>query len=304
MRIIISLLATLVLSVSAFAENITVLSFNMGSRNRTATQVADMIAAAHADVAFLQEIWVKAPQNTALHTMVAQLGTDDWDFATSSAYSLTTVQTVGEETYKTGGNGQNNAILYNKKKLALIDLADDLGFTHFDGDYRFDKNAVQAVRLALQADAEHECIAINVHLPYTDKAHRTRDVRTLERLYAHFKLRYGVLIAGDFNYHRKDLTTRNFDYVDGTEKWYVDRNFGIPTTLSTKGDTLILFANDYDHFVYSPKITVIEQMHRAFSDTKEKSCESLPFGTAVYTNSNTYRKEVSDHVPIIMVIDL
>ncbi len=305
-RVFITLIA-FAIAASVFAEKVTLLSFNMGARNRTATEVATMIFASGADIAFIQEIWVKSPQNTALKTMTAQLQRDsgsDWDFVTTSAYCLTEPQTVGEENYKTGGNGQNNAILYNKQKLRLTDLADDIGFTHFDGDYLFDKNTVQLVRVSLAAAPDHTAVGINVHLPYTDKAHRARDLRTLERLYSRYKLRIGVIIAGDFNYHRKDLTTRNFDAVDGTERWYSDRNVGIPTTLSSKATDAVVFANDYDHFIYSPGITVTTEMHRAFSDTKEKVIPSIPFGTTTYTNSIDYHKAVSDHVPIMLVLEM
>ncbi|MDE7139353.1 MAG: endonuclease/exonuclease/phosphatase family protein, partial [Treponemataceae bacterium] len=259
MRRFFSALAVLALAAAAFAERVTLLSFNMGGRNRTAAAVAAMIAESHADIAFLQEIWVRAPNNAALKAMAAQLGDGRWDFATSSAYRLAAPATAKGETYKAGANGQNNAILYDTAKVTLHDLADEAGFTHFDGDFLFDKNTVQLVRLTLRGGSRAQFVAINVHLPYTDKAHRRRDLRTLERLYARYKRTGGIVVAGDFNTRRADLTARNFDFVDGTEQWFSDRHFGIATTLSTKGDDLIRFANDYDHFVYNKRITVAAQ---------------------------------------------
>lgn len=303
MRRFFSALAVLALAAAAFAERLTLLSFNMGGRSRTAAAVAAMIAESHADIAFLQEVWVRAPENAALKAMTAQLGDGDWDFVSSASYSLTETKTVGNETYKTGGNGQNNAIVYDTAKVALHDLADEAGFTHFDGDFLFDKNTVQLVRFSLRGDPQTQFVAINVHLPYTDKAHRSRDLRTLERLYARSKRTGGIVIAGDFNTRRADLTARNFDFVDGTERWFSDRHFGIPTTLSTKDDRQIRFANDYDHFVYSKHITVAAQMSRAFSDSRGTTVPGLPFGTTVYTSSTAYRAAVSDHVPIILTLE-
>ena len=300
----IALLAALMLAATGYAERLTLLSFNMGGRSRTAAAVADMIAAAGADVAFLQEVWVRAPQNAALHTMAARLGDGTWDFAVTSAYQLTEAVSAGGETYAAGRNSQNNAILYDAAKVTLDDLADEAGFTRFDGGFRFDKNTVQLVRIAARGDPERWLYAINVHLPYTDRVHRARDLATLERLYARCKQRGGVVIAGDFNIPRGELTTRNFDFVDGTERWFADRNAGIATTLSTKGNDRVVFASDYDHFVYSPRVTVAEQMRRAFTDARGRTLKSLPFGTTVYTNSVAYRKEVSDHVPIVIVLDL
>lgn len=303
MRRILALLAVLALAAAAYAERLTLLSFNMGGRNRTAAAVADMIAESHADIAFLQEIWVSAPQNTALKAMAAQLGDGRWDFATSSAYSLTGPKTARGESYKAGGNGQNNAILYDTTKVTLDDLADEAGFTRFDGEFLFDKNTVQLVRFTLRGGSRAQFVAVNVHLPYTDKVHRARDLRTLERLYARYKRSGGIVIAGDFNTRRTELTARNFDFVDGTEQWFSDRHFGIATTLSTKGDDRVQFANDYDHFVYSKPITVAAQMSRAFSDSRGKTVPSLPFGTTIYTSSTAYRAAVSDHVPIVITLE-
>lgn len=303
MRRFFAALALIALAAAACAERLTLLSFNMGGRSRTAAAVAAMIAESHADIAFLQEIWVHAPENAALKAMAAQLGDGRWDSATSSAYRLAAPATAKGETYKAGANGQNNAILYDTAKVTLHDLADEAGFTHFDGDFLFDKNTVQLVRFSLRGDPQTQFVAINVHLPYTDKAHRRRDLRTLERLYARYKRTGGIVVAGDFNTRRANLTARNFDFVDGTEQWFSDRHFGIATTLSTKGDDLIRFANDYDHFVYNKRITVAAQMSRAFSDSRGKTVPSLPFGTTVYTSSTAYRAAVSDHVPIVITLE-
>ncbi|MBQ4378252.1 MAG: hypothetical protein II821_03535 [Treponema sp.] len=164
MKKITSFLFLFFLSVFLFAEPLRLLSFNMGGRNRTSSQVGEMICEA-------------------------------------------------------GTNGQNNAIFYNSEKLELINLAEDTGFSDFGGDtknparnFLFDKNTCQVVKFTHKSSENKtpsEFIAVNVHLPYTDKAHRARDVSTLERLYARYKQKYPVIIAGDFNYYRKEIS----DYV-------------------------------------------------------------------------------------------
>ena len=307
MKKISSVILLFFLSALLFAQNLKFLSFNMGSRNKTALEVADMIKESRADVVFLQEIWVSAPKDDALVKMCARLGKSDWDFVSSSGYMLQSVQKIGKETYKTGGNGQNNAIIYNKAKISLKNLANELEFTHFgktEANFLFDKNNVIVVELSSKEKPEQKCIAIDIHLPYNDKEHRKRDLETLERLYAHYKFKYAVLIAGDFNYNRRDLTKRNFDYVDGTEKWFYDPNFGICTTLSTKGEEQVVFSNDYDHFIFNKKIAVTEQMHRAFSDSVEMRLESIHFGKMNFFNSVDFRKRISDHVPIMMSAEI
>ena len=136
---------------AVYAEKITLLSLNMGAKGRTAYKIADMIDESEADIVFLQEVWVKDPENAALNRMLKRLG-DDWDFVTSSSYALMEMRYVGEESYKTGGYAQNNAIVYNRKKLVLTDLADEVGFTDFNGDYLFDKNNVQLVEFKLNKE--------------------------------------------------------------------------------------------------------------------------------------------------------
>ena len=288
---------------AAFAEEITLLSFNMGAKGRTAVKIADMISESGADVVFLQEVWVKHPENAALKRMVGRLG-NDWDFATSSSYALMEMQYKGEETYKTGGYAQNNAILYNKKKLVLTDFADEVGFTDFDGEYLFDKNNVQLVafKLAENRSSSYDLYAINVHLPYNDYQHRMRDLETLEKLYAKYKRSAALVIAGDFNLNRSVLTTRNFDFVDGSERWFSDMNYGIATTVSPSKKSGVFFVNDYDHFIYNRKVMAVVEMHRAFSEGRKQNSDFIRFGSEVYTRGVDYREAVSDHVPIMLTV--
>jgi endonuclease/exonuclease/phosphatase family metal-dependent hydrolase len=304
-----------------YAEKITLLSLNMGAKGRTANKIADMIDESGADIVFLQEVWVKDPENAALNRMLKRLG-DDWDFVTSSSYALMEMRYVGEESYKTGGYAQNNAIVYNRKKLVITDLADEVGFTDFDGDYLFDKNNVQLVEFKLN-NKKSKLYAINVHLPYNDYQHRIRDLETLEKLYAKYKHSSALVIAGDFNLNRSALTVRNFDFVDGTKRWFSDPNYGIATTVSPSKKSGVFFVNDYDHFICNKKTKVVEEMHRAFAGGKNDSarktdsdgrgdsssgrgkfCEELRFGKDSFSSGADYREAISDHVPIMMTIEL
>ena len=298
-----------------YAEKITLLSFNMGAKGRTAPKIADMIYESGADIVFLQEVWVSHPENRALNRMIDQLGSEDWGFATSSSYALMEMRYVGEESYKTGGYAQNNAILYNKKKLVLNDLADEVGFTNFDGKYLFDKNNVQLVAFRLVkgktksdtgATSDVKLYAINVHLPYNDYQHRIRDLETLESLYSKYKHSSALVVAGDFNLNRSMLTNRNFDFVDGNKRWFSDLNYGIATTVSPSKKKGLYFVNDYDHFIYNKKAKVVKEMYRAFlqEDLKGKYCEDFHFGKESFSSGADYRDAISDHVPIIMTIEL
>ena len=301
---------------AAFAEKLKLLSLNMGAKGRTAALIADMIDESGADIVFLQEVWVKPPENAALNRMVGRLG-KDWAFVTSSSYALMEMQYKGEETYKTGGYAQNNAILYNRKKLSVTDFADVLGFTDFDGEYLFDKNNVQVVafKLAGTSSTSYDLYAINVHLPYNDYQHRMRDLETLEKLYAKYKRSAALVIAGDFNLNRSVLTARNFDFVDGSKRWFSDPNYGIATTVSPSNKDYAIFVNDYDHFIYNKKAKIAEEMHRAFSedkaseasgfyDARKRSSDIIRFGKNVYTRGVDYREAVSDHIPIMLAVEV
>ena len=306
---------------AVYAEKITLLSLNMGAKGRTAYKIADMIDESGADIVFLQEVWVKDPENAALNRMLKRLG-NDWDFVTSSSYALMEMRYVGEESYKTGGYAQNNAIVYNRKKLVITDLADEVGFTDFDGDYLFDKNNVQLVEFKLN-NKKSKLYAINVHLPYNDYQHRIRDLETLEKLYAKYKYSSALVIAGDFNLNRSALTVRNFDFVDGSKRWYSDPNYGIATTVSPSKKSGVFFVNDYDHFICNKKTKVVEEMHRGFAGGKNDSarktdsdgrgdsssgrgkfCEELIFGKESFSSGADYREAISDHVPIMITIEL
>ena len=302
----------IILGNAVYAEKINLLSFNMGAKGRTANKIADMIAESGADIVFLQEVWVKHPENAALKRMVGRLG-NDWAFVTSSAYALMEMRYVGEEAYKTGGYAQNNAIVYNRKKLVFADLADEVGFSDFSGDYLFDKNNVQLVAFKLVDGKEdrtsaYDLYAINVHLPYNDYQHRIRDLETLEKLYAKYKHNAALVIAGDFNLNRSYLTKCNFDFVDGSNRWFSDLNYGIATTVSPSKKAGLFFVNDYDHFIYSKKTKVVEEMHRAFVGELEagrgKFCEDFRFGKESFSSGAGYREAISDHVPIMMTIEL
>lgn len=308
------------LSALLFAEELKLVSFNMGARSRTASQVAEMIETSGADIVCVQEIYLQSEKDDAAKKITAHLSKKNqkWEYLSTSGYLLQNLITIKNETFKTGGNGQNNAIFFNKDTLQAEDLAGEAGFTEFGSKkfdpatvseeflksaYLFDKNNVQLVKITPVSSPEKPFILMNAHLPYTDKEHRKRDLASLERLFSKYKLKFPVILAGDFNTHRKDLAKRNFDIVDGTESWYYDPNFGLPTTLSTKGESEIIFANDYDHFVMNKKVRVVEKMHRLGSDSNSKTEKEILFGRAAYTNSISFRKEISDHSPITITIE-
>ncbi|MCH5291065.1 MAG: endonuclease/exonuclease/phosphatase family protein [Treponema sp.] len=295
-----------------FAGTLKILSFNMNGRTNDdmVERLSSLIDTSGADIVFLQEVTKgKADKSwSVLDRVVWKLGTSSWAYCTTFAYSLPRTVERGNpaETYVFCAKNQNNAVLYKKLAVRVKDRASEFGFNSFSGRFLFDKNTVQVLEVVPCENTkpqEFSFVAINVHLPYTDKAHRARDLATLEALYASCKLRQPVLVAGDFNTRRRDLTKRNFDHVDGDDRWFSDPAVGLKTTLSTSGTEEVVFANDYDHFVFSKTLPVSVSMRRVSVQDGKDRTRSVSFGNATYTSSSAFRKDVSDHIPIELLLE-
>lgn len=247
------------------------------------------------------KIFKTAKEKNILDDFTTLLG-KNWSYYSTANYAIRSNITMGEENYVYCDANQNNAILYNGYKVLAKDMATELGFAEFKGNFLFDKNTVQVLEFRISGKETEKFIVINVHLPYTNYEHRMRDLKTLEKLYTKYKLSMGVLIGGDFNLYRGDLTKRNFDFVDGNNSWYYDKNFGLKTTFSTDKDS-IKFVSDYDHFVYNEKIKIKENMSRVSIKTKDDSVQSIKLGKKTYNSSKDIRKYISDHVPIGITIN-
>lgn len=285
-----------ILATFIFATDLNILSFNMAHLKRQNASdytewldnICSIVKESKADIVYLQEVAIelekipnislfkKAKANNILDDITVKLG-KSWSYYSTADYAIRKNQTVENEQYTYCDMNQNNAILYNRNKVLAKDKAENIGFTTFTGKYLFDKNNVQVIEFSLVGQASKKFIAINVHLPYSNIEHRKRDMETLEKLYASYKLTNAVLIAGDFNTYRKDLIKRNFDFVDGTDSWYIDSSFGLKTTL-TKNPNKVSFANDYDHFIYNKKISIAKSMKRAFISEKSDEISEYKIG--------------------------
>lgn len=320
-KFVIALFSLLIFVTAAWALELTALSFNVNGSSTEHRQQNDdwvlelysIIEQSNAHIVLLQEVAIPlqkrydtayfktAQKNNVLDTLCSLLG-DGWQYCSSANYGIRKSITVGDEIYREGNMTQNNAILYNSSLLHADDWAERLGFTTFSGDYLFDKNTVQVIAFSpVETSAESKTVLVmNVHLPYNNKEHQARDVQTVESLYARYKVRYPILIGGDFNIHRKDLVTRNFDFVDGSDSWYYDRNFGLKTTLSRSKEDCFKLANDYDHFVYNARLVVRGKTELLFSHTRSDYYTSVQLGTCVYTSSKEFSQKISDHAPIVI----
>ena len=321
MKKFVSICVLLCFFACAAAAEITLMSFNLAHLKRQGAEgydewaktVCAVIKEAKADVVLLQEVPIelektanplfkRAKKNNVLDDFAKMLGSG-WLYCSTANYAIRKNMEVGGESYVYCDMNQNNAMLYDSKKVLARDLAEQVGFAKFDGKYLFDKNNVQAVEFRVSGAESEKFVAINIHAPFNNLEHRSRDLATLEKLYASLKMRSAVIIAGDFNTPRKELKTRNFDGVDGEDSFFSDRNFGLKTTLSSKGEGIAL-ANDYDHFIYSKKVNVVKSMRRAFVQGKEARLDSYTVGERTFLTSAELKKSLSDHLPIVLEISL
>lgn len=208
---------------------------------------------------------------------------------------------INNQTYSKATANQTNAILYNSSIFNVIDKAKEFGFTDFSGEYLFDKNNVQIIEFT-EIKTKNKLNVINVHLPYNNTDNWKRDLKTLESLYEKLKFKSAIVIGGDFNTWRVNLTNQNFDNVDGTTSWYYDKKAGIKTTVSEEKKSF-RFAQQFDHFIYNNKIKVVQIMKRVGIQSQSDTFSSIKIGNHTYYNSKEYSDRISDHFPIIIEID-
>lgn len=320
MRIIAFFLSFALFLQCAFSD-VTLLSMNLAHLKRQGSDgyedwkslVCSVIKESKADIVLLQEVPIELSKRTdtpvfkmpekdnILDDFSSELG-GSWLYFSTAAYAIRKNMEVEGESYVSCDMNQNNAVLYNSRRVLGKDLSKTLGFADFSGDFLFDKNNVQSIEFRISGNEKSRFVVINVHLPYNNVSHRERDLKTLERLFAHFKNREGVIVGGDFNTKRADLSKRNFDGVDGDDGWYFDKNFGLKTTLSAKGEEIV-FANDYDHFLFSRKINVKKGLERAFVSGKADKISQWNVAGKSFSSGAQIKKSLSDHIPVLITID-
>lgn len=301
----------------SFNLNGTARNHRLETTSQWADEIISIFTQSDADIILLQEVYIplekrldtpyfrKAKNNNVLDYFTTKLSgySGVWKSYTSADYMLRKDMKIEDELYKSGNSTQNNALLYNSSKFKAKDLAKELNLEDFTGKYRFDKNSIQVLEFT-DVSSNSKFIVINVHLPSVDKEHKFRDLDTLKLLFNSYKLRHAVIIGGDINICRKVLTPSYFEYVDGTDSWYYDRNFGLLTSISEKKSERIEFANDFDHFIFSKQVKIVNKMMRVNDFLNKPSYSNIKLGNHTFYNSKEYVKLISDHYPVIVEFEI
>ncbi len=314
----------------AFCEKLTILSYNIAHNNsykkehyeQWMASLGEIARTNGADIILMQEVPVamkkgfvtrfygdvelhfKIPQKkTILDDIASELG-PEWKSISTSIYLLHNGVTIDGIAFSSGDMSQNNAIFYNSQKVSATDLSEELGFNAFpDCDYRFNKNNVQVVRFLI---GEESLVLVNVHLQSKNSIEKRNWDLTV--LYDMLLNEFGgeisdepVIAGGDFNTRRKEFESLGFD------TYIVDGKSSPKTTLAIR-DSGFSYANDYDHFIYneaaSEKIkTSTVRAHIGNSGRNLEKESSIIIAGEEYKSSKEIRDRLSDHVPIMIVLD-
>lgn len=307
------ILISLLFSFSIYASELTVMSFNIqghgpGSKehrigkDKWEDQIISVIEESQAQLVLLQEFPTKNDKKSkaAIEKFLKKLK-GVWKCETSVSYSLSNMDL-------------NNAVLYNTKYLTLVnDLAKQAPFNMLaykqnkqedTRKFKFIKNNEQILEFKHIDKPSKTFYIINIHLPAPDENEKKNyEIGEIAKVYAIYKRKVPLIIAGDFNISRKELingSNLSDAIIDGNEGKYIDK-WGQKTTVNQSKKEIQL-KSDYDHFIISNNslFSISEQMHHVFSKDKKEGYEQLKIGKEIYTNSYDYHRGLSDHIPIMI----
>lgn len=294
-----------IFSFSIFAESFTIMSFNLLGAKRGHTKdnlewinnLTEIITTSKADIVLLQEVPQRYPEeiekNSFADVLTTSLGSQ-WYYRTSAMYSNCSYNL-------------NNAILYKDSSVLILR---EINNSEFDLKY---KN-VQMIEFSLRKEKEKKFYVINLHLPFdrNNMTHPSNEMRqelnAIKNLV--YDRRFPIIFGGDFNMTRRELIREtqfsNSRYtIDGNGSLFYDEQ-GLLTTVSTSGDAKgIKLASDYDHFIVNNYFVIKKDMRRVFTNlgSNSRNCDKIQIGKNLYTSSVSFMDGVSDHLPIMIIVE-
>jgi len=305
----------------SFAETVTIASWNVHKvydEDYALECIANFVRNEKIDILCLQEVYLDInkttgklfEKNNLIIQLISKLKSKtkkDWGYITSAEYAIR--EDIGD--YHKCDKGLDNIIFFNKNKLIVKDNANQYLLTDFESMkqlYKSDKNNIQIVTFT-DKSSRNKLNIINVHLPFNKRPISgsfysncfDRDFHSLYYVY-HGQVMKRTIICGDFNMPISDFNSVNCRSNTGFKA--SDFHVNEETTLKRKEYD---FSQSYDHFVYCSgfEFKIVKNPQRAAS---KQNNGQLRLGTSVTTEQKfdfeDYRKNISDHVPIIMAIDL
>lgn len=300
-------------------------SFNLerfgANAKKDLAKTAEIIIEEELDVVAMQEIFSEGKGAKKLLEHLARYELYDWDICCPDP----------GETKDFESRGETYAYLWNKKRFKLVEfskLGDKKVFqprivTRSDTgvDCTYFARPPYYIRLQPLHGGFFELRLINVHIYYGDQSstsiqRREREFNVLTkevypslstRAYGQFRTPYTIAL-GDYNLNiftpSVDTSIKNayltpvVHYHNGKRDVHILTVQDQLTTLKLVDENIPSnngYANNYDHFTYSPELSNFSQVSCRTIDAVEKYCN----GDFAY-----YRNNISDHLPIVMTINI
>ena len=311
-------------------------SFNMKNfgayPKRDFEKIAQIIRDEKMDVVAFQEILSEGKGVRSLLEQAVKFELYNWGFCWASPReSLDASKMV--EMIINDSRGEGYAYIWNKQKFNLAE------FTAMGKAKIFEPRIINSVsndvpinctffartpyyiRLQPRYGGFFELRLINIHIYYGNNSPSEVEKRRIEyetlvqdiypnisqKRYGNFRPAYTIAM-GDYNLNifrpnvstqAKNYLTEVFDYENGRQICHIitmqDQLTTLKDTSRSEAESEGGYANNYDHFTYSPELSHFAGVTCQAVDAVEKYCE----GDFEY-----YRKNISDHVPIVMEIEL
>ena len=311
-------------------------SFNMKNWGRNAkkdfSKIAEIIVEEELDVVALQEI---LSEGKSLEQFVKQ-ELYNWDFCWAHPHESQDIEKLTDMIVK-DTRGEGYAFLWNKRKFKLMEFS-KLGKTRVFEPRIISNNDVGRgidctsfartpyyIRLQPLYGGFFELRLIDIHIYYGSKSRSDIEKRRMEfdiltqKIYpAINQKRYGqnravyTIAMGDYNLNifspnvqtsdKNCYLTEVYSYNDGKKNVQILTVQDQLTTLKdvendaeTENETDAMYANNYDHFTYSPELSSFVNVSYETVDAVGKYCN----GDHAY-----YNKNISDHLPIVMTVEI
>ena len=314
-------------------------SFNMNrfgfSSNKDLSKIAEIICEEDLDVVALQEIFSEGKGIEKLLAEFVKYELYNWDFCWASPNESADLEKI-TDMVSHSNRGEGYAYLWNKKRFKLLEytrlnqqrifqpriinsLSNDV-----NTDCSFFARAPYYIRLQPLYGGYFELRLINVHIYHgsgneIDKRKAEFDVLTRDIYPAISEARYGqnraayTISMGDYNLNiftpnvqtqKHCYLTEVYSYHNGKENVHILTVQDQLTTLKKKADQYADlsespsedgYANNYDHFTYSPELSGFSKVSYQPIDAVQKYCDG---------DFSYYRKNISDHLPIVMTIEI
>lgn len=297
---------------SLFGETIKVMSFNVegnkGNHRITnpiwLNNICSIIKYSQADLILLQEFNIKEKAPVSNRN-----SKETREFCNKLGATWRVIFALDEK-----NPDQSNVIFYNSTKI--IETHKD--YSNYVQSFTTTHN--QIAEFCIVGNSNKSFVVVNVHLPlYVKTGNNDKDTKKLEKylndlkqletLYSSLKDQ-AIIIGGDFNTKRK--TSSGKDAGEVLIKRFpdaiVDSNnseFFLHTSGFEDGIIKIYPTLDIDHFIIK-NLKIIKETHLYLGGGKknDEGTVSIKIKGTTYVNRKEYEKNVSDHLPIMIELEL